>query len=259
MTLGQNIRTLRGERGLTLRELGALCGIDPDMLARYERGETNPRAAAVEKIAAALDVPIVAIRGGMGWTAAQSVEGWERSGGDELLYGGILENLRESYGGLDGEGESWLVGGSEGFLLAESDIQALMESVKAAIPALVERMKDSRPESEINREILVRLGQTSDSRGDGPPRRWELSDEQWEQVCPLLPPERAGRGRAFKSNRLMLDGMIFHLRSGTSWPQLPERYGRYKCVSDRFRLWRSAGVWDAVQDRLRELGVLDSE
>lgn len=257
MTLGQNIRSLRHERGLTLRELGALCGIDADVLAQYERGEVNPRAAAVEKIAAALGAPIVAIREGMGWTAPESVESWERSGGDELLYGGILENLREAYGALDGAGEAWLVGGSEGFVLGESDIQALMESVKASIPALVEHMKDSRAESEINREILSRLGE--DAAEDESGLRWELSDGQWEQIRPLLPPERAGRGRAFKSNRLMLDGIIYHLRSGTSWPQLPERYGRCKCVADRLRLWRGSGVWDAVEAKLREIGALDDK
>lgn len=255
MRLGQNIRALRLARGLTLRELGALCGIDPDILARYERGETNPRAAAVGKIAAALGVPIVAIREGMAWTAPQPAESWESSGGDELLHGGILENLRESYGGLADDGEGWLVGGSEGFLLSESDIQALMDSVKAAIPALVERMKDSRPESEINREILARLAGVPDA--PEPERAFELTDGQWEQLRPLLPPERAGRGRAFKSNRLMLEGIIWHLRSGTSWPQLPERYGRHKCVAERLRLWRAAGVWDAVRDKLRELGVLE--
>ncbi len=260
MTLGQNIRSLRRERGLTLRELGELCGIDADTLAQYERGEVNPRAAAVERIAAALGAPIVAIREGMGWTAPESVESWERSGGDELLYGGILENLRESYGGLDGAGEAYLVGGSEGFVLGESDIQALMESVKASIPALVEHMKDSRAESEINREILARLADDAEDvpeEESGP--RWELSDEQWEQVRPLLPPERAGRGRAFKSNRLMLDGIIFHLRSGNSWPQLPERYGRWKCVADRLRLWRGSGVWNAVEAKLREIGALDGK
>lgn len=57
----------------------------------------------------------------------------------------------------------------------------------------------------------------------------------------------------------MLDGIIYHLRSGTSWPQLPERYGRCKCVADRLRLWRGNGVWDAVEAKLREIGVLDDK
>lgn len=239
MKTGQNLRALRKRRGLTLDELSALCGVSRDDLGRYERGQMTPRPGTAAKIARALDAPIVDIQQGMGWTASQPEERWET--GEAPLREGILETLRES----------------ADFVPSEADVRLLMESVKAAIPALVEHMKDTRPEEEIHRRILAELGLPAAE--ENPVSRYALTDEQWAQVSPLLPPEKTGRGRSFKSNRLMLDGILCHLRSGAAWKDLPEAFGRCKCVSDRLRLWQATGVWDAVRRKLEALGVLDKE
>lgn len=266
MTVGRNIRAIRLRQGLTLDGLSELCGIHRDDLGQYERGEMTPRADTVRRIAGALGVPIAAIRDGVGWTASQTAEDWETAGDDGLLYGGILENLRESYGAVDGEaagdpedgGKRFLVGtGAEGFLLEERDVLALMEAVKASIPALIERMKDVRPEKEIACELLEELDLTEEDAGEALVRQYALTDEQWAQVKDLLPPERGGRGRAFKSNRLMLDGILFRMKSGLPWSKLPERYGRARCVEDRLQLWRRTGVWERVLDKLAELHIVD--
>lgn len=237
MTVGVNIRALRRRRGLTLDDLSALCGLNRDDLGLYERGAMTPRPETVERIAAALDVPIAAIREGMGWTAPRPTEDWETSRDDRLLRDGILETIRES-GPLPP--------------LEEQDVLALMESVKASIPALIEHMKDTRPEAVINREILAEL-----NLPDGREESFALTDSQWDQLRDLFPPERAGRGRALKSNRLMLEGILYQMRTGAAWKDLPERYGRPKCVSDRLRLWTRTGVWEAALPRLRELNLID--
>ena len=96
MTVGADLNALRKRRGLTLDELSALCGISRDDLGLYERGAMTPRPDTVQKIAQALDVPITAIREGMGWTAPEPAEAWETAGDDRLLRRGILENLREA-------------------------------------------------------------------------------------------------------------------------------------------------------------------
>ena len=134
-----------------------------------------------------------------------------------------------------------------------------MESVKAAIPALVEHMEDTRPEAEIHRGILKELNFRSTDRANELIQQYALTDEQWEQVSFLLPPEKMGKGRAFKSNRIMLDGILYHIKSGTAWKDLPRHFGRYKCVSDRLRLWERSGVWKPVVDKLSELGVLETD
>ena len=245
MRVGRNIRAIRKQRGLTLDELSALCGVNRDDLGAYERGERTPRPATVEKIAAALEAPIVDIRGGMGWTAPQAVEEWELQEENAPLRAGILEALREACGERAGAPA-----------LGEDEVRTLMESVKASIPALVERMKDTRPEPVIHREILTQLDRKpADEASD----RYELTDEQWAQLRDLLPPEKAGKGRAFKSNRLMLDGILYWMKSGVAWKDLPQRFGRYQCVSGRLRLWSRMGVWEPVVRRLQALNILEGD
>ena len=56
-------------------------------------------------------------------------------------------------------------------------------------------------------------------------KRYELTKEQWERIKPLLPPEETGkRGRPRKGNRTMLNGMLWIVRSGAQWRELPETY-----------------------------------
>ena len=56
-------------------------------------------------------------------------------------------------------------------------------------------------------------------------RRYELSDEQWDQIKDLFPVSNSNRGRPSKSNRLMLNGMLWILFSGAAWRDLPDRFG----------------------------------
>lgn len=246
MTTGRNIRALRRQRGLTLDELSALSGVHRDDLGGYERGETTPRPETVRKIAAALDAPIAAIRDGVGWTEPRPEEGWETAAGDALLREEILENARAAWG--------------EAAMLSEEDVQVLMETVKAAVPALIEHMKDTRPEKEITRALLAELNVPGPEEDEADRvRLWALTDGQWERLRDLLPPEKAGRGRAFKSNRLMLDGIVYHLRSGEPWTALPACFGRSRCVADRLALWERTGVWRRVLARMLAEGMLREE
>lgn len=69
-------------------------------------------------------------------------------------------------------------------------------------------------------------------------RRYELTDQEWEQSASLLPPEKNGKpGRPSKDNRTMLNGMVWIARSGAPWPDLPARYGSWNSVYSRFRKW----------------------
>ena len=78
-------------------------------------------------------------------------------------------------------------------------------------------------------------------------RRYELTDQEWEQIAPLLPVEKNSRpGRPSKDNRLMINAMIWIVRSGAPWRDLPERYGPWKSVYSRFRKWIEAGILDNI-------------
>ena len=78
-------------------------------------------------------------------------------------------------------------------------------------------------------------------------RRYELTDQEWEQIAPLLPAQNTGKpGRPPKDNRLMLNAMVWLARSGAAWRDLPERYGPWTSVYSRFRKWIDDGILDNI-------------
>ena len=93
-------------------------------------------------------------------------------------------------------------------------------------------------------------------------RRFELSDEEWELIVPHIP-VATGRGGRLREPRKMLSGMFWVLRSGTSWRELPERYGPWQTVYHWFNRWRSDGtlrrIADALAYRLHGDGRIDRE
>jgi len=88
-------------------------------------------------------------------------------------------------------------------------------------------------------------------------KRHELTDEQWEVIEPILPKRTATTGRKPKDPRQMLNGILWLLRTGAPWRDLPERFGQWKTVYDYYRNWRDDGTFDRV---LQELQIrLDRE
>lgn len=77
-------------------------------------------------------------------------------------------------------------------------------------------------------------------------KRYELSDDQWERIASLLPGKAGDPGRTAADNRLFVDGVLWVLRSGAHWHDLPARYGKWKSVHKRFTRWAKGGVWERV-------------
>ncbi len=77
-------------------------------------------------------------------------------------------------------------------------------------------------------------------------QRHALTDEQWERLAPLLPPQRPRTGRPANDHRTVLDAILWVLRSGAPWRDLPECYGSWQTAYSRFRRWGDAGLWDRV-------------
>ena len=95
------------------------------------------------------------------------------------------------------------------------------------------------------------------------PKRYELSEAQWARIAPMLPGKVADPGRTGGDNRLFVNGVLWVLRSGAHWRDLPERYGKWKTLHKRFTRWAKAGVWDEVfaaliKDRDNQYLMLDS-
>jgi transposase len=77
-------------------------------------------------------------------------------------------------------------------------------------------------------------------------KRYELNDQQWARIADLLPGKKSDPGRTAKDNRLFVNGVLWVLRSGAQWDELPERYGKWKSVHKRFTRWAKNGVWERV-------------
>ena len=65
-------------------------------------------------------------------------------------------------------------------------------------------------------------------------RRGDLTDEQWQRLEPLLPPEKPRTGRPNEDHRQILNGILWIHRTGAPWRDLPRRYGPMGTVSSRF-------------------------
>lgn len=81
-------------------------------------------------------------------------------------------------------------------------------------------------------------------------KRYELTDGQWRRIEDLLPGKKSDPGRTGADNRLFVNAVLWVLRSGAHWHDLPERYGKYKTVHKRFGRWADAGVWEQIFKRL---------
>jgi transposase len=81
-------------------------------------------------------------------------------------------------------------------------------------------------------------------------RRYELTDEQYELIRDLLP-ANGHRGRQWNDHRTTLNGIFWILHSGAQWREMPERYGKWQSVYDRFNRWRTDGTVDRMLQRLQ--------
>lgn len=82
------------------------------------------------------------------------------------------------------------------------------------------------------------------------PHRHELTEEQWRRIEDLLPAERGRVGRPPRPNREMVNAVLWVLRSGAPWRDLPDRYPNWKSVHTRFLRWSRSGVWKRVLEAL---------
>lgn len=84
----------------------------------------------------------------------------------------------------------------------------------------------------------------------------ELTDAQWALLAPVLPPPKR-RGRKRADDRAVLQGILFVLRTGCRWKDIPRRYGAPTTCWRRLAEWEADGTWERVWRTL--LGTLDAQ
>jgi len=85
-----------------------------------------------------------------------------------------------------------------------------------------------------------------------------LTDEQWEYISPLLPPHvKEGKPRA--DDRQTINAILYVLKTGIPWNDLPEEYGDDSTANRRLRRWENEGVWKRIMDALVSDGYSDGK
>ena len=103
--------------------------------------------------------------------------------------------------------------------------------------------------------------------------RGDLSDHEWQQLEPLLPPQTTHQqgklppqtthqqGNPYKDHRTVVNGILWVLRTGAPWRDIPSRYGPWSTCSTRFYRWTQQGIWQkalqSLQAQAEQKGDLD--
>src|SRR5687768_4356433 len=89
--------------------------------------------------------------------------------------------------------------------------------------------------------------------------RHALTDEQWERLHKALPKRRTGP-ESLRGDRNFVDAVLYRGKTGIPWRDLPERFGPWKTVYNRFCRWAQRGVWkkvfEALQFQVDKTGVI---
>mgnify|MGYP000213907893 CR=1 FL=1 len=79
--------------------------------------------------------------------------------------------------------------------------------------------------------------------------RHDLTDDLWNKLAPLLPGKAGDWGGVAKDNRQFINAVLWILRTGAPWRDLPPDYGGWKNTHRRFCRWRDKGVWEGILEQ----------
>ena len=80
--------------------------------------------------------------------------------------------------------------------------------------------------------------------------RHALTDDQWRRLQAVLPKQKAGP-EATRGDRLFIDAVLYRAKTGMPWRDLPERFGPWKSVYNRFANWAKKGHWATIFKELQ--------
>jgi len=81
--------------------------------------------------------------------------------------------------------------------------------------------------------------------------RFELTDDEYTRIALLLPDITPQRGGRWRDHRQVLNGILFRVRTGVPWRDVPARYGPWKTLYKRFARWETDGTWARIEALLQ--------
>ncbi len=73
-----------------------------------------------------------------------------------------------------------------------------------------------------------------------------FTDAQWSLIEPMLPSSDGSRGRPFRNNRRVVEGIVYRYRAGIAWRDLPTEFGPWQTIWKRHRRYAGDGTWDTI-------------
>ena len=159
MTIGEKIRFIRLEKGMTQKQVAEKCGMADSAIRKYESGTQTPKIETLRRIATALDVAWVELTGEQTFEYIVGKKAFADLKKNVDSFNAILSLLRDLYGDVEDKetsgGSNYYLVGQRGnqFVLYEQDIEALKKLALSTIPAMVDQLKDTRPEQTVIEEL----------------------------------------------------------------------------------------------------------
>lgn len=82
--------------------------------------------------------------------------------------------------------------------------------------------------------------------------RLVLRDEQWSKIAGLVAGKPDDPGQTGRDNRLFVEAVLWIVRTGSPWRDLPEEFGTWNTIYQRFARWARRGVWQRIFDALAD-------
>jgi transposase len=82
--------------------------------------------------------------------------------------------------------------------------------------------------------------------------RFVIGDAMWERIAPQLPGKASDRGVTAGDNRLFLEAVLWRVRTGSPWRDLPDVFGNWNSVFQRFRRWAKKGVFERLFEAISD-------
>ena len=84
------------------------------------------------------------------------------------------------------------------------------------------------------------------------PYSTDLTDNQWSRIAPLIPPAKPGGRRRSVNVRELVNAILYFVRTGCQWRNIPHDFPPWGTVHYYYRRWRLDGTWEKIHDALRE-------
>ncbi len=161
--LSDKIKTIRISKGMTQKQLADILNVSQNAIYNWENGKREIKIETLQKIADALGCGLVAL---MGIDEYKKTEEYKTDMRSVDAYGGVLALLKNIYGNIQekdiqqeyGESFYYLVGNEPNtFILYEGDIENLQNYIESSLPIVVDKIKDTRSEDEVIKEIIEDL------------------------------------------------------------------------------------------------------